>query len=258
MAKKVKSEAPATASVVPPVIQTTENEHHQPVVKKKKTSKKVASAVEVQSDIQPEAQPEVQPVIQEEHNAIVVEEEVTTAEPTENVLVEKRVQRRRLVTKEKLLGIFEEFETEIVPILETGGHKKLLKLFKILKQDTYKLLKIKTAEKKQKDATNSGFMRPVKPSPALELFLTKIGDKNNEPLTRAYLTTLICKYIKDNDLQNPKDRRIIFPNQELKELFDIKDNNTEPLTYYNIQKKIQPHVSRIEDTENKNDFEVSA
>jgi chromatin remodeling complex protein RSC6 len=113
--------------------------------------------------------------------------------------------------------------------------------------DAYRLMKIKTHQKKQKDATNSGFMRPVKPSVALEKFLAHVGEDPSQPLTRAHLTTVICKYIKEKDLQNPKDRRIIFPDDEFKKLFQITENDTEPLTYYNIQKRIQSHVSRIEE-----------
>jgi chromatin remodeling complex protein RSC6 len=119
-------------------------------------------------------------------------------------------------------------------------------MFKVFLNDAYRLLKIKTHQKKQKDASNSGFMRPVKPSIALEKFLAHIGENTTQPLTRAHLTTIICKYIKENDLQNPEDRRIIFPDEEFKKLFQITENETEPLTYYNIQKRIQSHVSRIE------------
>lgn len=156
--------------------------------------------------------------------------------------------KRRLVTKDSFLKASEEFQKELVPLLEEGNHKKLLKTFKVLLNDAYRLMKIKTHQKKQKDATNSGFMRPVKPSVALEKFLAHVGEDASKPLTRAHLTTVICKYIKENDLQNPKDRRIIFPDEEFKKLFQITEDDTEPLTYYNIQKRIQSHVSRIEET----------
>jgi len=182
-------------------------------------------------------------------DALEVEAEVEAEPEVEEVVEVADKKKRRAVTKDRLLEEYEELKKELVPILEAGNQKKILKLFKTVVADTYRLLKIKTAQKRQKDATNSGFMRPVKPSVALETFLTKIkgGEKSTEPLTRAHLTTMICKYIKEKDLQNPKDRRIIFPDEELKSLFQITEGDTEPLTYYNIQKRIQPHVSRIED-----------
>lgn len=246
MAKKTKTEAPAVPAVIEappqPEIPAAAVEPTKAKTKKVKTTKKVEVKEEVVEVPAVPVAPEPEVVVDDEIIPPVAEEAAVPA-----VAVEKK--RRRVVTKATLLEAIEEFHGELIPILEAGGHKKLIKQFKQIQTDTYKLLKIKTAQKKQKDATNSGFMRPVKPSVALETFLQRIGDTNTEPLTRAYLTTLICKYIKEKDLQNPKDRRIIFPDIELKTLFQIKDDDTEPLTYYNIQKKIQPHVSRIEDVE---------
>jgi len=258
MAKKTKTEAPVTP-VAAPIPELQPEPVAQPIKKKKNktATKKIAAVAEpevvnapevvVVNEVEPVViEPEPEPVVVETESDVIIEPPSDAEIPAST---EKKTQRRRLVTKEKLLGMFEEFQAELLPILEASGNKKLIKQFKLIQVDSYKLLKIKTAQKKQKDATNSGFMRPVKPSPALETFLYKIGEKNSEPLTRAYLTTLICKYIKEKDLQNPKDRRIIFPDEELKTLFQIREDDTEPLTYYNIQKKIQPHVSRIEDVE---------
>lgn len=172
----------------------------------------------------------------------IVENNVVENEKT----VEKK--KRRVVSKETFLKSAEEIQKEILPLLE--DNKKLTKTFKVFLNDAFRLLRIKTHQKKQKDASNSGFMRPVKPSSTLESFLAHVGEDTTKPLTRAHLTTVICKYIKDNNLQNPKDRRIIFPDEEFKKLFHITENDTEPLTYYNIQKRIQHHVSRIENTDN--------
>lgn len=175
-----------------------------------------------------------------------VEVNMETTTPVEEAPTTEK-KKRRLVSKDSFLKASEDFHKDLVPILEEGNHKKLLKTFKVILNDAYRLLKIKTHQKKQKDATNSGFMRPVKPSVALEKFLAHVGEDLSQPLTRAHLTTVICKYIKENDLQNPKDRRIIFPDEEFKKLFQITEDDTEPLTYYNIQKRIQTHVSRLEE-----------
>ena len=188
----------------------------------------------------------VSEVVEEAVEETIVTDVAATVETTEDKVEKKK---RRVVTKEKLLIAIEDLTKDLTVILESGNHKKLLKQYKVVIADAYRLMKIKTAQKKAKDATNSGFMRPVKPSASLELFLTNINGETSveKPLTRAYLTTLICKYIKDKDLQNPKDRRIIFPDEELKTLFQITEKDTEPLTYYNIQKRLQPLVSKIEE-----------
>lgn len=181
-----------------------------------------------------------EPELETNDEVVDVNEEQDTS-PTSTT--EKK--KRRVISKETFLKSSEELQAELLPLLE--DNKKLGKMFKVFLSDAYRLLKIKTHQKKQKDASNSGFMRPVKPSATLEKFLAHVGEDTTKPLTRAHLTTVICKYIKDNDLQNPKDRRIIFPDDEFKKLFQVTENDTEPLTYYNIQKRIQTHVSRIED-----------
>jgi len=156
----------------------------------------------------------------------------------------KRV--KRTATKEKLLTDFEALSVKLLPLL--GDNKTLLKEYNKVKSDTYRLLKLKTSERKTKDVNNSGFMKPVRISQELEQFLL-LDNAMSDTLTRAYLTAKLCDYIKKNNLQNPGDKRIIFPDSNLKKLFRITDNETEPLTYYNIQKKIQSHIFKIEPIE---------
>ena len=219
--------------------------------KKTKTKKPVAATTPApveETVVVAETTVVAEEVVEETVASDVVEEAVEETIVTD-VAATVETKKRRVVTKEKLLIAIEDLTKDLTVILESGNHKKLLKQYKVVIADAYRLMKIKTAQKKAKDATNSGFMRPVKPSASLELFLTNINGETSEekPLTRAYLTTLICKYIKDKDLQNPKDRRIIFPDEELKTLFQITEKDTEPLTYYNIQKRLQPLVSKIEE-----------
>jgi len=252
MAKKSKTEAtPApvvsTETETPVVAEPAVAEKTK--VKKTKAKKVVVATTEevvveptpvVVAEPEPEVVAEPTPVVVESAPAVV---EDVSAE-TEEKPAEKK--KRRLVTKDNLLKSIDEFQKELLPILEAGNHKKVIKAYKTIIADTYRLLRIKTASRKNKDATNSGFMRPVKASAELEKFLVNMGEKLDTPLTRAHLTTLICKYIKDKNLQNPEDRRIIFPDDALCELFSM-DKDDKSLTYYNIQKKMQPHLSRIED-----------
>lgn len=249
-ASKVSVENATTTETVtppPPAPVVVETVVETPVVEKKERKKRTKKTV-VETPPPPST-----PVVEEEPAAVVEDVNAeTVVEDTNTEVVDEETatttttekKKRRLVTKESFLKTSEELQSELNPLLEEN--KKLAKMFKVFLNDAYRLLKIKTHQKKQKDATNSGFMRPVKPSIALEKFLAHIGENTTQPLTRAHLTTIICKYIKENDLQNPEDRRIIFPDEEFKKLFQITDNETEPLTYYNIQKRIQSHVSRIE------------
>lgn len=243
MPKKSKIVAAAAAAEEPePVAVAVEAE---PVIvaeekpKKKRVKKeKVVAVVEPEPTVvEPELEPEPEPD--------AIEAEAELVEDTATVATEGgEKKKRRLVSKETFVKDAEEIQQEILPLLE--GNKKLTKAFKVFIADAFRLLRIKTHQKKPKDPANSGFMRPVKASPVLEGFLARVGEDTTKPLTRAHLTTVICKYIKDHDLQNPKDRRIIFPDDEFKKLFQITEDETEPLTYYNIQKRIQSHVSRLE------------
>lgn len=231
-------ETPVPAPVDVPAVDVVEKP------KKKRAKKTTATVEETVVETEVVATPVVEAETTNVADSVEINMETT---PTTDEAQPAEKKKRRLVTKDSFLKSSEEFQKDLLPVLEEGNHKKLLKAFKVLLNDAYRLMKIKTHQKKQKDASNSGFMRPVKPSVALEKFLTHVGEDDSKPLTRAHLTTVICKYIKDNDLQNPKDRRIIFPDEEFKKLFQITENETEPLTYYNIQKRIQSHVSRIEE-----------
>lgn len=146
--------------------------------------------------------------------------------------------------KERLFQEFEKLYDTLEKLLTEQNLKGVLKDTKSVRDMTYRLLKLKTVERQKRDTNNSGFMKPVRVSQQLEAFLKKNGLYQSE-LTRAYLTTVLCSYIKSKDLQNPADRRIIFPDEDLKLLFDITDGNTsepEPLTYYTLQKRIQTHI----------------
>lgn len=253
MAKKsTHASKTSVENVTEPTTTTTTPPQEVVVVEKprKKRSKKVVAVEENNTPVVVEETTTVPETTNDEvvistepevatNDEVVVAEEETSETPT----TEKK--KRRVISKETFLKASEDLQAELLPLLE--DNKKLTKMFKVFLNDAYRLLKIKTHQKKQKDATNSGFMRPVKPSATLEKFLAHVGEDTTKPLTRAHLTTVICKYIKDHDLQNPKDRRIIFPDDEFKKLFQVTENDTEPLTYYNIQKRIQAHVSRIEE-----------
>jgi len=165
---------------------------------------------------------------------------------TETVAVEDKADKkkpRRQVTKESLHADFEAFFKTIET--DFSDNKSLVKTVKQLKADSYKLLKIRNLgeDRKKGENNNSGFMKPVRISDDLASF---IGVDNDQQITRVLITKKICQHIKEQDLQNPKDRREILPDLALKKLFAITDADTEPLTYYGIQKRIQRHIFKTE------------
>lgn len=88
--------------------------------------------------------------------------------------------------------------------------------------------------------TSSGFMQSARISAEMAKFT---GCDPDELRSRLDITKYICRYIKDNDLQNPEDRREIIADSRLRKLLNYRDDD-EPLTYYSLQKHIQKHFSR--------------
>ena len=78
------------------------------------------------------------------------------------------------------------------------------------------------------------FMKPVKISREMQKFT---GMRDDQLVSRVDVTKAICQYVKTNNLQNQSDRRQFTPDEKLGKLL----GTSEPLTYYNLQKHIQPH-----------------
>ena len=82
----------------------------------------------------------------------------------------------------------------------------------------------------------SGFAKPTLVSKELCDFL---GVPTDRMLARTEVTRLLNKYIKDNNLQDPVDRRTIRPDGKLQTLLNIKGDAQ--LKYFNMQSYIKHH-----------------
>jgi len=79
-------------------------------------------------------------------------------------------------------------------------------------------------------------MRPVPISDELSVFVSvPLGTL----ISRADVTKKVIKYIKDNDLQKPDDRRKVIPDQTLMDLFQL--TNDDEVTYFNMQTFLKLH-----------------
>lgn len=182
----------------------------------------------------------------------VVEEEVATpVEPkTKKTPSQKKVRVRRDVNRETLEADFNELqkkvEDEIEKLREVGSEKvkgvkflrSINKALKTLRTDSLRVLKIKPKNTRPR-STNSGFMKPVGISPEMATFT---GWDAAALYSRVEVTKFICKYIRDNSLQNQEDRRQIVCDEKLKTLLKYDAATaTSPLTYFRLQQYIQPH-----------------
>ncbi len=96
-----------------------------------------------------------------------------------------------------------------------------------------KVAKKKVVKKKVKRKPNAAFMRPMTLSPALGAV---VGTK---PIPRTQVTKKIWVYIKKNDLQDPKNRRMIVADAKLKPLFGGKKK----VSMFEMTKLLSKHMS---------------
>ena len=99
-------------------------------------------------------------------------------------------------------------------------------------------------QRKRRGATNpngekrppSGFAKPAKISDALCSFL---GQPSGTEMARTEVTKYLTKYIKEHQLQDPSNRRIINCDAQLSGLLNVKP--TDEVTYFNLQRYMKPH-----------------
>lgn len=85
------------------------------------------------------------------------------------------------------------------------------------------------------DKSRNGILKQLSLSPELKAFL---GYNVNDDVhkSRVEVTRAICKYIIDNNLQNPENRREILLDDKLQKLFKYDPSvETEPFMYYHVQ-----------------------
>lgn len=240
MAKKVskKTTTPVeTAPVEPAPVEPVKVENtsvEKAPAKKKVVKKKVVKKENV------ETKPEQTPVaesVKEETPVETIKEEVVT-EPKKKA---KKITKEDV--QQKWDELFELYKNELKVKKTPEQNVTLLKFLTSLKNDTFKALKLKTRNVSNTDKNNSGFMKPVNVSDELRNF---IDINNNDPVTRVLITQKLCQYIKENNLQKPEDKREIIPDEKMKKLFDIQPNESEKLTYYSMQRRVQRHIFKLD------------
>ncbi len=159
--------------------------------------------------------------------------------------------KRRKYTREDVERAFDgyfELLNEQLELTRSDKNRKVrVKEWSKLLQEARKLKSIVVrATKKTKTGgsgnTSSGFMKPVKISSQMAKFT---GWDAEQPHSRLDVTRFICSYIKENNLQDENDGRKIVPDKKLKKLLDYHPSKEEPLTYCYLQKKVQPHFTKV-------------
>ena len=105
--------------------------------------------------------------------------------------------------------------------------KSMNSIFKLLQRDLNK--KEKSSVKRRPQSKNN-FSTPVALSQAMCTFL---DIPNGEKLARTEVTRRINSYVKEHGLNDPKNKRIILPDEKLKTILNVADGIE--LTYFNMQ-----------------------
>tara|TARA_B100000497_G_scaffold105410_1_gene121667 strand:- start:5350 stop:6054 length:705 start_codon:yes stop_codon:yes gene_type:complete len=212
--------------------------------KKSKTSvKKSAPVVEKEVKKQPVKSRKSQ--VKEEEVVVVPE---TVEVPDVVSSSEKVVKTRKTVDKEYVLNEFDNMSTLIEKEIENLRQNPKLnsvkflrtinKQLKTLQKDSSRVMKQKVKTERKNNAT-SGFLKPVNISNELSSFT---GWNPEELRSRVEVTKYICDYIKENNLQNPEDRREIKPDPKLQKLLGLKNKDT--LKYYSLQTHLKQHFPK--------------
>lgn len=180
----------------------------------------------------------------------VVEEEIIEEEIVEEVVevVEAPVKKSRAVTKESVEASFDSIlsniATEIANLRPEVGKKGAtgIRFLGQLSKDITKLktqaLKIAKGKKKAAPSNpNSGFKKKVAVSDSFSKFA---GWEKDELHSRIDATKFICDYIKENNLQNPKDKRRIIPDKKLRDILSCGKDVTD-FRYCDIQTFMKGH-----------------
>jgi len=103
-------------------------------------------------------------------------------------------------------------------------------------------LALKQSSKRKRKSVNrapSGFVKPTRISDELALFLEK---PSGSEMARTEVTRDINKYIRTHNLQDKENGRKIIPDTKLATL--LKLNESDELTYFNLQRYMSPHFAK--------------
>jgi hypothetical protein len=148
-------------------------------------------------------------------------------------------------TVKEILADIEEKNQELVLAQRAVKHlyKELEKSHKV---------EVKEASKRKKSSKNSGEKRDpsgfnAKCPVPVEFCEQPWGCTADQELPRTMLTKMVYDYVKENGLQDPADKRRIFPDKIVKKLFHL--NDSDELHFNNFQTYMKRLYDRSFETE---------
>lgn len=148
---------------------------------------------------------------------------------------------KKVISSEDQNELFSQFENLINSLSVMKNQMcDLQQNVKHLEKQVKKHVKVLTKEA-SKSKTKvvrepSGFAKPGKVTKELCEFMNK---SDGTEIARTEVTRALVAYIKENNLENKENSRIIAPDEKLKVLLGIEDSDE--LNYFNIQKYMNKH-----------------
>jgi len=125
-------------------------------------------------------------------------------------------------------------------IQTTNLQQTIKQLEKSVKKQQKDFKKTAVKNKNKGNRQPSGFAKPWKVTKELCEFMNK---SEGTEIARTEVTKSLIQYVKDNNLVNTSNKKIIFPDNKLKTLLGIEDG--QELTYFSIQKYMNKHFIHL-------------
>ena len=154
---------------------------------------------------------------------------------------------------ESINNIFNSFNTindsiTLFKMQLNSMQQQLKNVEKNVKKELKAVKKVVAEKSKPKNKrAPSGFAKPTKVTKELCDFMNR---PEGSEIARTDVTRALISYIDLNNLQNETNKKIIYPDEKLKSLLGINDD--EELTYFTIQKYMNKHFISLKDKSDNN------
>lgn len=214
-----------------------------------KRSKKVKivqepTAIEIEKQPEPVVVEEVPPPEPEIVEDPGVESKESSEVPPEETKSGKDQKKKAIYEElkedlDELLNCILQDISEAKAAKNKGLQTTLKSYEKILRRIKTNMKKVEPKEKKTTVRSQpSGFNKPLPIAKELADFS---GWNQDDLKSRTDVTKFLCKYVKDNNLQNPDHRKTIIPDDKLCKILRY-DRATQPLLTYSTMQKYIGHL----------------
>lgn len=143
----------------------------------------------------------------------------------------------------------EQSKTHTTFMKTVGGEIKALQ-----KELSKSMSKTKSKKKKKEPVEGEDVVKRKNvfdvPVPVSDEICDFLGVEKGQMYSRQFITNSITKYVKDNDLQNPENKRyILLDNSEAGTKLNELLKPDQPLTFFNMQRYLKPHYPKVQNTD---------